>query len=333
MFDDCLKISVVIPVYNGAKYIEQCLDSIILQTYENLEIICVNDGSTDQSGEILQKYADKDARIQIIYQQNQGLSAARNTGIEAATGDYISFVDADDYLTLDAYHKIASIIKNQERTIDILAFNGFMLYEYPVKSISFGLLILHDPSSWGDLTHSHFKNIKMWRGLNDWAAWNKIYRRSWLEANHLRFPVGLIYEDRLFNTQAFLATENIYAFEDFLYIYRKHRTSITGTNHDKIFDLLTIMDQVLQLYLDHSVFEYMKDAYFVSFMMDVVYAANRSSLEVFTRLAEEFKIRISRILIFFEPADLPKFQYYYRIYEDLTKLSAARFMKKYKNDT
>lgn len=94
------KFSVILPIFNTEKYLKACLDSIINQTYKNLEIICVDDGSTDGSLKILEEYSSKDSRIKIINQQNQGVSAARNVGIDNATGDYVSFVDPDDWVEL-----------------------------------------------------------------------------------------------------------------------------------------------------------------------------------------------------------------------------------------
>ena len=101
MVDSLPKISIIVPVYNVAEYLPQCLDSLVNQTYPNLEIICVNDGSTDQSPEVLVSYAFKYPSIRIINQENQGLSGARNTGIEHATGEYIMFVDSDDWLDIE----------------------------------------------------------------------------------------------------------------------------------------------------------------------------------------------------------------------------------------
>ena len=94
-------ITIIVPVYNVEKYLRRCLDSIIGQTYQNLEILCIDDGSTDSSGEICKQYAAQDERIKVLRQENHGVSAARNKGLDAATGEYIAFVDSDDYIEAD----------------------------------------------------------------------------------------------------------------------------------------------------------------------------------------------------------------------------------------
>lgn len=101
-----VKVSVVIPVYNVENYLEECLDSIINQTLKDIEIICINDGSTDASIDILEKYAKADSRIQIFNQNNSGLSAARNRGIELSKGEFVYFIDSDDYLDLNALKEL-----------------------------------------------------------------------------------------------------------------------------------------------------------------------------------------------------------------------------------
>ena len=108
MAENNIKVSIIVPVYNVEKYLAQCLDSLINQTLKEIEIICVNDGSKDNSAKILTAYAQKYVRIKIINQTNQGLSAARNNGISVATGEYIGFVDSDDWVDIDFYKKLYS---------------------------------------------------------------------------------------------------------------------------------------------------------------------------------------------------------------------------------
>ncbi len=100
------KVSIIIPVYNVEKYLQRCLDSVVNQTLKDIEIICVNDGSTDNSAIILEEFSKKDERIKIVNQKNGGLSRARNTGLEHSNGDYIGFLDSDDWIDLDYYEKL-----------------------------------------------------------------------------------------------------------------------------------------------------------------------------------------------------------------------------------
>ena len=116
-------ISVIVPVYNVEAYVAKCIESIQNQSYQHLEIILVDDGSTDDSGDICDQYAAYDDRIKVIHQENGGLSAARNTGIEAANGDYIGFVDSDDYIGLTVYEDMLHLLK--ENNLDIIEFTAF----------------------------------------------------------------------------------------------------------------------------------------------------------------------------------------------------------------
>lgn len=121
------KISIIIPVYNTEKHLEKCIRSVLEQTYRNIEIICVDDGSVDRSGEILDAFAEKDDRIKVIHKKNAGVSAARNDGLRIATGDWIGFVDSDDYLVKDMYE---SMIKaNEKQEADIVACGYYLEYE------------------------------------------------------------------------------------------------------------------------------------------------------------------------------------------------------------
>ena len=123
------KISVVVPVYNVEKYLKECIDSIINQTLEDIEIICVNDGSTDSSLEILNNFAEQDNRIKVITQSNQGLSAARNTGIKYANGEYISFIDSDDYIDTSLYETLVKYLPAEMICFNAQAFGDNFIPE------------------------------------------------------------------------------------------------------------------------------------------------------------------------------------------------------------
>ena len=121
-------ISIIIPVYNVERYLAQCLDSVINQTYPNLEIICVNDGTTDSSGQILEQYAQKDGRIVVIVQENQGLSGARNTGLKHVHGKYIMFVDSDDWIELETCED--AVIAAEKHNADLVMWSYVREFEH-----------------------------------------------------------------------------------------------------------------------------------------------------------------------------------------------------------
>ena len=120
------KVSIVIPVYNVEAYLKECVDSAIKQTYKNLEIILVDDGATDSCPEICDVYAQSDKRIKVIHRENGGLSAARNTGMDASTGEYIYFLDSDDYIELKAIEKLVNTIETEKA--DFVFFDGYVFY-------------------------------------------------------------------------------------------------------------------------------------------------------------------------------------------------------------
>lgn len=177
-------ISVTVPVYNTAPWLARCLDSICTQSYTNLEILCVNDGSTDNSAEILEEYAAKDARIRVFAQENAGLSAARNTALEHATGEWVTGVDSDDYLLPDAYENALSSATNE---IDLIFFGVCCVDERDNSLI---------PNSYFNLpTDGTYKMSPKLAGKLNVCFWSKLWRRTLIEDNKLRFPVGLVHED------------------------------------------------------------------------------------------------------------------------------------------
>ena len=192
------KISIIVPIYNIEKYLPRCLDSILAQTYKNLEVILVDDGSVDNSGMIADKYARKDQRIKVIHQVNQGVSVARNTGIDLATGDYIGFVDGDDYIEPDMYEILMRIIDEQQ--VDI-AHCGYQMV-YPSKT---------------EYYYNTKKKIKMNReeGVLELlrgrkvepGLWNKLYNAKLFD--QVRLPAGIAEtEDLLCNFELFSFAKN-----------------------------------------------------------------------------------------------------------------------------
>lgn len=237
-------ISIIIPIYNTAPYLRQCLDSVCGQTYPHLEIICVDDGSTDNSPAILDEYAARDSRVKLIRQSNAGVSAARNAGLEAATGEYVTGVDPDDYLELHAYERILSHL---DATADIVCFGTVMEDEdkQPLQA------------EWSRLPavgRRRAADINLLL-IND-CFWNKLWRRDFLCSIGVSFPVGLRYEDSAFyHMSAPLAKEWFFVDEQ-LYHYVRHSCSFMNMHHRwqtncryKV-DILKI---IFRFYEDHHV--------------------------------------------------------------------------------
>lgn len=209
------KISVIVPVYKSEKYLARCLDSILGQTYKNLEIICVDDGSPDNSIDILNKYAAADKRIKIIRQKNIGLSDARNNGFAVATGDWVHYFDSDDYIDLNYYEQMLNAAISVDADVAVSGFDNQNAYN--------GSVIYKDARILETLrarvigTHV-IKNNFVWRYL---------IRRKFLTANNLHFPKGMFaMEDAFFSLELVRLANKIAVVPDVLYYYCKNEDSI-----------------------------------------------------------------------------------------------------------
>ena len=233
-------ISVIIPVYNVEKYLHRCLDSVIAQTYQNLEIICVDDGSIDDSGKICDQYAVRDARIKVIHQENQGLSAARNRGLDAAEGEYIAFVDSDDYILEDMYKKMLDKLLNYNVDLCVCQWQ----YEF-----SDGRQVVKrkniDPTIYGrkaSLEFARFLYMGNYENGVVVAAWNKLYRRVLLDK--IRFE-GRIHEDEAFCGRIMAKNISVYVMEEQFYVYAQNGDSLTNKpfSANKFFFLDTLAER------------------------------------------------------------------------------------------
>ena len=212
-------ISVIIPVYNNEKYLCECLDSIIAQTYHNIQIITVDDGSTDTSGEILDQYADKDNRIEVYHIQNSGVSTARNIGLKHAMGEYITFADSDDTVSLDMYDILLDQFMNKN-DIDIVHCG----YEKKRLDGTSKMILGSSQKYYFDRTEGmlHFIKGDLFTG----ALWNKIYRRSILENLYFAEEIK-INEDILFNFYAFKKARYTVLIDRPLYRYYERNNAST----------------------------------------------------------------------------------------------------------
>ena len=212
------KLSVIIPIYNVEKYIPQCLDSILNQSFKDFEIICVNDGSSDNSLSVLQSYKAKDERIIIIDKKNEGSGIARNAGLSIAKGDYIYFVDGDDWVEENVFDKI--IAKADELNTDILIFGGLSYYEGKGKKGGYSADKL--PKKYLNKVFSA-KDIKKDIFKFPSTAWTKLYKRDFLIENNIKFQDIKVGQDQLPFFHSMIKAERITLLPENIYCYRKNR--------------------------------------------------------------------------------------------------------------
>ena len=240
---NCSKlVSIIIPVYNVDQYLSECLDSVIHQTYHNLEIICVDDKSTDKSFEILQDYSQNDPRIKVLSnQRNMGQASSRNVGLSMATGDYVLFVDSDDWLDKSA---VEVCLKNAELTqADFVGF-GLMQHSLDQKQTTQDQPCHTSKIIQGKTDAYLFSKIGV-------TVCTKFFRRSFLSQYNIKFPDGLLYEDNAFSWICCICANVISLIPDGLYHYRKRANStMTSTHRNTLIKNLDLIE-VLQYFYDY----------------------------------------------------------------------------------
>lgn len=241
--------SVIIPVYNVEPYLRFCLDSVLNQTFADWEAICVNDGSTDGSGDILEEYASKDNRFRVIAQPNGGLSAARNRGMEAARGEYILFVDSDDWLEVNALQVIAQNLDGE----DMLCFSGRRFFE---EDGAFHLADQLEEKSYESGMAYYNENALLHRDFAFVCVVLRTYKHSFLVENRLRFKEGIFHEDNFFTPIVCYYARNVRQIADCLYDYRVRANSITDGNLSKrLKDMLMTANELAAFFTVRSGFD------------------------------------------------------------------------------
>lgn len=305
-------ISIIIPIFKVEKYLEECLESVIHQTYKNLEIILVDDGSPDNCPSICDKYALMDTRIKVIHQENQGLSAARNTGIKYATGEYIFFLDSDDYLNINYCEKIINVAKNVECDIVI---SKIVTIDDEGKLIQSGLgLNISEQKLLNNC--DAMRGIILGRELQGYA-WGKLYKRSFVE--EIKYPVGKVFEDRYTVYKYFEKANRVCLCPEAIIYYRLRKSSIThNLNLSKWYDLLEA-DKNLLLFCEKKypeILNQMKAIYFGRYIHIWIYffdSQNQPQITKFVGLMKDIyrkyrKVpdiklvhKISYLMIFYIP--------------------------------
>lgn len=235
-------VSIIVPIYNVEKYLSRCVESLLNQTLENIQIILVNDGSTDNSGEIAKVYAEKNPdKILYLEKENGGLSDARNYGMPFATGKYIAFLDSDDYIEKNAYEEMYN--KACEGNYDYVECD--FIWEYPNKRKIDKIV--------------NYRNKKEMLTNVRVVAWNKLIKREIIEKNKLQFPKGLRYEDVEFTYKLIPHLKSMEYVDKAFVHYIQRENSIANVQNERTVEIFTILDNVVEYYKDNGLYEEYKE--------------------------------------------------------------------------
>ncbi len=237
-------VSVIVPIYNVEEYLPKCVDSIIAQKYTNLEILLIDDGSPDRSGEIADSYAEKDKRIHVIHKKNGGLSDARNAGIDVALGDYLVFIDSDDYVHSEMISRMMEAVKNTSSDMAVCAVKSVKENEMLTSDSEIGNYEITVIERMEKRTEYFFE--KHCVEFN--VAWNKLYPARFFKK--IRYPFGKIHEDEFTTWKILEMAERVVYIGEPLYFYVQRETSIMGEKFSmKRFMRLEAYDERIDRYL------------------------------------------------------------------------------------
>lgn len=275
-------VSIVVPVYNVEKYLKKCIESIISQTYKNLEIILVDDGSTDGSGKICDDYLTKDKRIKVIHKQNGGLSDARNVGIGVATGKYITFIDSDDYVENDYIEYLYNLIINNKCDMSICSLKLHSKNKFIDNAINYNTCIFTNKEC--------LKNMLCENGFNV-SACAKMYKTKLFE--NIDFPYGKLCEDNGTTYKLILKCDKIAYGNESKYIYEMRNNSIMHTSFSsKKLDLIELTDLMYDDVI--KIFPDLKDALIkrkihsrFSILRQIVMSNDKNTKNIFNKYKKE----------------------------------------------
>lgn len=255
-----MKFSIVIPVYNVEKYIDKCLDSVVKQTYDNYEVIIVNDGSPDNSQKIIDKYVNKDKRFRSYIKENGGLSDARNYGVKKATGDYLIFIDSDDYVDEQYLSKINSVLSCEEN-VDVIKIKIILVDENGIKIREEKGFDFNDYVDFADLVKLEFIE----------PAWSYVYSLKFWNENKFKYAKERLHEDFGLTPEILVKADRIYYLNTYCYFYVQRPNSIMSANDSKkikkkAYDMLYQYDRLMTV----DVYDQRKDRIFKSFLSNAI---------------------------------------------------------------
>ena len=277
-----VKISVIVPVYNCEDYIEESIKSILNQSFKDIEVICVDDGSTDESLNILKEISMQDSRLKVYTQENQGASVARNNALEKSSGDYIYFFDADDYIVDDCLEKVYSNAINNDSDIVLFKYD-----EYKEESfLNHSKKDIEKQFPKTDFNNFTFNcqdyRIRAFKG--PFAPWFKFYKKEFLDKYDFEFPPNLNHNDVPFHVKTILKASKISFIPEYLYHYRiDNPNSISNTRLKRFSDIFSIIQIVENFLKEENLFEEFKKEF-------EYFKINRITYEIKGRSNEYFLV-------------------------------------------
>ena len=238
------KVSILVPTYNVEKYLVECMESIVNQTLKDIEIICVDDGSTDSSGKILDEYATKDSRVKVIHKENGGYGKAMNVGLDNATGEYIGIVEPDDYVALDMYEELYNVAKENDVDFVKSDFNRFVGKDDSLN-------VVYNKTV--PVNNYYNKIINIQTDLLPFSfsmhTWTGIYNNSYIKQNKIRYneSPGASYQDNGFWLQTFWHSTKAYFINKAYYMCRRDNPNSSVKNKGKVLSMKTEFDFILDL--------------------------------------------------------------------------------------
>ena len=282
-------LSIIVPVYNGEQYIRQCVDSILSQTFRDYELIIVDDGSTDDSGIICDEYAEKDSRVVVLHTSNQGQAAARNKALDIERGDYIAFIDADDYVHPALLELAVVAIKKYHVEIVNFGYEEGPLRDYTWNSA--------EPEYRIESSRQYCRMCILNNAKGVWILCDKVFNKKCFEG--IRLPEGRIYEDNATVYKIMFQSDKIAVTDKVLYYYYQHEGSTTNQSFsEKSLDWLTVLDEMSSFFLEKNdeeianciVKRYLRRAvdYYIKLIDN--YPESRNILEIKERVSHYFKL-------------------------------------------
>lgn len=283
------KITIIIPVYNVENYLLRCIESVLLQTYTDYELILINDGSDDSCAEIMEQYAKKDGRIVTLHQTNQGLSATRNVGIEIAKGEYITFVDSDDYIFPNYLEKLLNALTRNDADVSVC-----------------GIIEFVDKNELQET--KNYEEERVYSGIEACAqiyddvgttaryviACAKLYKKELFEKN--RYPEGKIHEDQFLTYKILYNCSKVVEIGDCLYGYYQNMQGITKSPFNiKRYDNIEALEEAERFFRDNKENDLMEKVKAKKTMLLIEYSINARKVGIYSKVPSKFKINFLKM--------------------------------------